>query len=1789
MSTWPRWSMEGEPAALAKYVLPDDVAALVHLPGPPASSRIAQVRAVYEALAAAGITYSHEAPSDEPDRQVIRDPGEVLWSPKHATCLDLALILAGACLHAGLHPLILILDPPETGRAAHALLGVWVGDPPPDGPQIPDTDVWSAPPEDWLDLVQQDPGGRPRPLLLLDPVGLAHPLPTSPILGARATFPEAVRTGADYAAGWDWRLAVDIGRAWRTQDTHAPANRPKDKPLRSPYVELDPDVHRPLEVLKAEHAVVPFQARDELTVLTHFCHTIAAGPHTGIALIHGVGGAGKTRLALELAERMTTREGWYTGYLRESSDGDDWLGAVASPTLIVLDYAEARSTDAERLLTVLKRRTERGATPAVIVMTARSADGQWLTDLRKTWQRDGHLCRELAPLELPPEHPDGSAVFRRAVEAFLKEPGSVDLSAVERATPVEWTTLDYILLAYLASRGAGKLPTRREDLYEEVLDHERSYWAQTYREVTGRRTEKAPLDVLTRAVACLTLRAPITRTQTLNALRAVEELADDAQWRERIRTTLTACLQPGPGEALVLRPDPIADHLTLHELDADPDLLNRALGSLDPEPLLGAMRQLNRAAGANPDTATDMIAAWIGREPDRWWPALLIAAEQRGTVLTALHQLVDANPAPPWVDDLSQAIPYTTLGLPDLGLHADNRRLTALRATASPAPADLAELLQYLSFRHSNTGDHQGALTSITQAVDIQRTLTQGPNGPAHLPNLAGSLNNLANCQSDTGDHQGALTSITEAVDIQRTLTQGPNGPAHLPNLAIFLNNLANRQSDTGDHQGALTSITQADGILRALTEGPNGPAHLSDLAGSLNNLANRQSDTGDHQGALTSITQAVDIQRTLTQGPNGPAHLPNLAMSLKTLASCQSDTGDHQGALTSITRAVTHYRTLTQANPAAYLPDLAMSLNNLSSCQSDTGDYHGALTSITETVDIQRTLTQGPNGPAHLPNLAMFLNNLANRQSDTGDHQGALTSITQADGILRALTEGPNGPAHLSDLAGSLNNLAVQQSNIGDHDAALTSITEAVDIRRILAQTNPAAHLSDLAASLNNLANQQSNAGDHQGALTSITQAVTHYHTLTQTNAAAHLPNLAASLNNLANQQSNAGDHQGALTSIAQAVTHYRTLTQGPNAAAHLPNLAMSLNTLASCQSDTGDYHGALTSITEAVDIQRTLTQGPNGPAHLPNLAMSLSNLANRQSDTGDHQGALTSITQAVTHYRTLTQTNAAAHLPNLAMSLNTLSNHQSNIGDHDAALTSITEAVDIRRILAQTNPAAHLSDLAASLNNLANQQGYTGDHQGALTSITQAVTHYHTLTQTNAAAHLPNLAASLNNLANHQSNAGDHQGALTSITQAVTHYRTLTQGPNAAAHLPNLAGSLNTLANQQGYTRNHEEALASITEAIDHYRTLAQGPNGPAHLPNLAMSLNNLANHQSSPNMTSATWEDSIAALEAHPLAQAELRAHYAEFLAERVDTDRALDQLIHATHAATADNPQLLRRVRRQIRKTAISHGINDPRLPDWATHHLPDESLELLGQWAQAANWPNAETFLRAHAERLQQPAFRHHLHLAAALFLGDQAIDRLDVLLAEGDSHGFDTVLEKGRRGHDQWLLLQTWINTPTWPDSEDFLDEHYNALHAPEIRALLAETDAPVTRQHLAILQLADQLPHDQVYEIVTDPDTATEYAFRSIDEVDIPRLRQILYAHASQMAGAPVALFATVISLADGDADQARQLAEQIAQHAADAQRRAYAIHLRTLAQHNSELAPAEALANLIEPNSDS
>ena len=224
-SRWPRWQLGG--GSLTPYVQPDEVGRLLQLPGRSGESRLTRLRAVWAALAERRIGYAWEDASDETGRQVIRPPDQVLWAPRHATCLDLALVLAGGCLVGGLHPVVVVVAPPGGRGALHALVLVRMDADlePGDG-----AGLWPEPPAELARSVQSELDGAPRRYVAVDPVGFAVSLGTT-------------STGV-----WTWtcrpppqrrrlpgrRASVDVAARGRRRPGLAPRRRPPDRrPARS--------------------------------------------------------------------------------------------------------------------------------------------------------------------------------------------------------------------------------------------------------------------------------------------------------------------------------------------------------------------------------------------------------------------------------------------------------------------------------------------------------------------------------------------------------------------------------------------------------------------------------------------------------------------------------------------------------------------------------------------------------------------------------------------------------------------------------------------------------------------------------------------------------------------------------------------------------------------------------------------------------------------------------------------------------------------------------------------------------------------------------------------------------------------------------------------------------------------------------------------------------------------------------------------------------------------------------------------------------------------------------------------------------------------------------------------------------------------------------------------------------------------------------------------------------------------------------------------------------------------
>ena len=189
-----------------------------------------------------------------------------------------------------------------------------------------------------------------------------------------------------------------------------------------------------------------------------------------------------------------------------------------------------------------------------------------------------------------------------------------------------------------------------------------------------------------------------------------------------------------------------------------------------------------------------------------------------------------------------------------------------------------ANLLHDLANCSMHLGNYPRTLELGQQALGIQRELL----GDKHL-DVALSLNNLADCYTNLGNYHHALALIQQALGIQRELLNDKHR-----SIAASLSILARCHAKFGDYHCALELDQQALEMRRELF----GDKH-PDVANSISSLALRHTELGNHHRALELDLQALEMWRELF----GDKY-PSIAYALNNLAFTYEKLGDHSRAL---------------------------------------------------------------------------------------------------------------------------------------------------------------------------------------------------------------------------------------------------------------------------------------------------------------------------------------------------------------------------------------------------------------------------------------------------------------------------------------------------------------------------------------------------------------------------------------------------------------------------------------------------------------------------------------------------------------------------------------------------------------------------------------------------------------------------------------------------------------------------------------------------------------------------
>ena len=648
---------------------------------------------------------------------------------------------------------------------------------------------------------------------------------------------------------------VQVANVRRSTITVAYENRRVDLPLRQAKLDLPDGPVSPSLLLRPRYGVVPF---DDYTGLAKKLEDWCATPGNAfeVRLVAGAGGAGKTRLAVELCHRLESRQ-WTAGLLRLPSPAFpldsgqlDALGALPTARLVVIDYAETLAPELEDLLPRISAQSS-ARTPTRVLLLTRSraptageALARFLTAIGHNDWLHVHLTEQGVSF-LADGHPNDEGLqwrerlFHASRGAFLERlhlDGQARVGGFDLSQPVFSRPLMVAIAAFLDAasdpvRSPARSPTGKE-LLDDLLAHEDHYWAGVLRGGEDRTLR-------TRVVALATLFGASDENAGARVLTLVPDLAESSEERRHNLARRVHDLYPGERYWNPLEPDLVAEFLMASTCGYAPAILSAALGDRAAQDIVPTVQLLARACRDD-----HRLTQTVGKVLcERVLPLTELAVKQA-------HTISDEHPE-------NESDEYAPLGV----------ALASLVRATRPNGNGVKEALGLLPSVHRDLTDLRIALGE-TRVHELERDPQLGPDHPETIAARA----NLAVSYHAAG-HKAAAVTLFESVVADRERLLGPEHPDTIAARA----NLAASYGSTGRTAEAIT-IGEKVVFDRERLLGPEHPDTIAARA----NLAASYGSTGRTAEAITIGEQVVSDRERLL-GPEHPdtiAARANLAVS---------------------------------------------------------------------------------------------------------------------------------------------------------------------------------------------------------------------------------------------------------------------------------------------------------------------------------------------------------------------------------------------------------------------------------------------------------------------------------------------------------------------------------------------------------------------------------------------------------------------------------------------------------------------------------------------------------------------------------------------------------------------------------------------------------------------------------------------------------------------------------------------------------------------------------------------
>ena len=279
---------------------------------------------------------------------------------------------------------------------------------------------------------------------------------------------------------------------------------------------------------------------------------------------------------------------------------------------------------------------------------------------------------------------------------------------------------------------------------------------------------------------------------------------------------------------------------------------------------------------------------------------------------------------------------------------------------------------------YNKIGSAYQALDKLPEAqVNFRRALAVAENNPkTDQYTLAMTLTNLGSVYGDLGDYESALENRMRALEILKGYY-----PKNHPALAVSYSNLGSVFSANGDYKTSLRCYLKALEIREE--QSTSDSDEDLDLAKTYNNVGGNYFRLRDYMKAQDYLLKAMLIRERLL--PDGH---PDLVRSYNNMGGLYMRMGDDKKALEYLLKAL---KLRNQASLDEYL-GLATIHNNIAAIYTKMGDFEQGLDNLLEALSLQEKID-----PPKRPDIAQTHSNIAWTYYGMGNYQKAEEHIRKA------------------------------------------------------------------------------------------------------------------------------------------------------------------------------------------------------------------------------------------------------------------------------------------------------------------------------------------------------------------------------------------------------------------------------------------------------------------------------------------------------------------------------------------------------------------------------------------------------------------------------------------------------------------------------------------------------------------------------------------------------------------------------------------------------------------------